>query len=54
MLTELFMYFCIKNYIGTQGEAFNPDTHPHPHPEVYTADRSKAQVPMFFLFCVAM
>ena len=44
--------FCIKNYIGTQGEvckwkAFKP-------PVVYTADRSKAVVPMLFLFCVSL
>ena len=44
MRTELFMYFL---YIGTQGEVctvkglYTPGT-----------DRSKAVVPMLFLFCV--
>ena len=41
MRTELFIYFCIKNYIGTQGE-------------VYTSDSSKAVVPMLLFFCVAL
>ena len=36
MRTELFMYFCIKKYIGTQGEVcrqlkiFLPPPHPPP------------------------
>ena len=45
-----FFFFCIKNYIGTQGEvctAFKP-------PVVYTIDRSKAVVQMLILFCVAL
>ena len=51
MRTELFMYFCIKKYIGTQGEVcqrlfLNPDL-------VYATDRSKPVVPVLFLFCVA-
>ena len=49
MRTELnfFMYFCIKKYIGTQGEVcrqlkifLNP-------PVVYATDRSKAVAPVF-------
>ena len=54
MRTELFMYFCIKKYIGTQGEVcrqlkifLNP-------PVVYVTDRSNAVVPVLFLFCVAL
>ena len=34
--TELFMYICIMNYIGTKGE-------------VYATDRSKAVVSVLFL-----
>ena len=50
--TERFVFFCIKKYIGTQGEVcrqLNP-----PPPVVYATDRSKAVVPVFFLFCVAL
>ena len=54
MRTELFIYFCIKKYIGTQGEvcrqlkiSLNPAV-------VYTKDRSKAVVPLLFLFCEAL
>ena len=54
MRTELFMYFCIKKYIGTQGEVcrqlkifLNPLV-------VYATDRSKAVVSVLFLFCVAL
>ena len=42
MRTELFMYFCIKNYIGIQGEVctvkglYPPST----PPVVYTTDHS--------------
>ena len=55
MRTELFMYFYIKNYIGTQGEVYSerPITLPPP-PVVYTTDRSKVVVPTLFLFCVAL
>ena len=55
MRTERFMYFCIKNYIGTQGEVcrqlkiFYP-----PPPVIYATDRSTAVVPMLFFFCVAL
>ena len=49
MRTELFMYFCIKNYIGTQCEVRTVKGL-----VVYTTDRSKAVVLMFFLFCVAL
>ena len=48
--TKLFMYFCIMNYIGTKGEVcrqlkifLNPSV-------VYASDRSKAVVPVLFLF----
>ena len=47
MRTELFMYFCMKKCIGTQGEVcrqlnlfFNPTV-------VYATDRSKAVVPVY-------
>ena len=56
MRTELFMYFCIKKYIGTQGEVCGQlklFTIPPP-PVVYATDRSKAVVPVLFLFCVAL
>ena len=49
MRTELFMYFCIMNYIRTKGEVcqqlkifLNPLV-------IYATDRSKAVVPMLFL-----
>ena len=45
--------FCIKNYIGTQSECLYSER-PLNHPVVYTTDRSKAVVPMLFLFCVAL
>ena len=53
MRPELFMYFCIKNYIGTQGEVVDckniltPPLHPN-------TDRSKELVLVFFLFCVTL
>ena len=56
MRTELFMYFCIKNYIYIyiyiyilhySERPLNPSV-------VYTTDRSKAVVPMLFLFYVAL
>ena len=54
MRTELFMYFCIKKYIGTQGELCRLlKICLTPPPVVYTADRSKVVV-VFFLFCVAL
>ena len=37
MQTELFMYFCIKNYVGTQGEGLSTV-------KVLLNDRSKAVV----------
>ena len=58
MQTELFMYFCIKKYIGTQGDVcrqlkiFLP--RPYTHTVVYAADRSNAVFPVLFLFCVAL
>ena len=52
MRTELFMYFCIKNYIGTQGEVCTVKGL-KPPPVVYTTDSSRVVVPMLFLFCVA-
>ena len=71
MRTELFMCFCVKKDIGTQGEVCPqlkifklspPPPHPRrpplppqpPAPEVNATDRSKAVVPVFSLFCVAL
>ena len=54
MRTELFMFFCIKNYIGTQGEVCTVKGLIPPPPVVYTTDSSKAVVPILFLFCVAL
>ena len=65
MKTELFMYFCIKKYIGTQVEVcrqlkiFLPPLSPPPpppptHTVVYATDRSTALVPVLLLFCVAL
>ena len=48
------MYFLYEElYIGTQGEVCTVKSHLNP-PVVYTTDRSKAVVPMLFLFCVAL
>ena len=53
------MYVCNKKYIGTQCEfcrqlkIFLPPP-PSPAPVVYSTDRSKAVVPVLFLFCVAL
>ena len=59
MRTEHFMYFCIKDYIGTLDEVcrqlkifLNPP--PPPPTAVYATDRSKAVVLVLFLFCVAL
>ena len=59
MRTELFLYFCIKKYIGTQGEVCRQLKifylyPPPPPPVVYVTDSSKAVVPVLFLFCVAL
>ena len=43
------MYFCIKKYIGTQGEICRPlkiFLLPAPTPVIYATDRSKAVVPL--------
>ena len=50
MRTELFMYFCIKNYIG----CIDCKNITHPPPVVYVTVRSKAVVPVLFLFCEAL
>ena len=42
MQIKLFMNFCIKNFIGTQGEVCRFKS-----PVVYATDHSKAVVPMF-------
>ena len=52
MRTKLFTYFCIMNYIGTQKSLYSE--RPLNPPVVYTTDRSKAMVPILFLFCVAL
>ena len=54
MRTELFMYFCIKKYIGTQGEVCRQLKIFLNRSVVYTTDRSKAAVPVLFLFYVAL
>ena len=54
MRTELFIYFCIKKYIGTQGEVCR-QLKLFLYPQVvYATDRSKAVIPALFLFCVAL
>ena len=53
MQTKLFMYFCIKKYIGTHGEVCRVKNILKP-PVVYGTDRSMAVVPVLFLFCVAL
>ena len=52
MRIERFMYFCIKKYIGTRSEVCRQLK--SPPPGCYATDRSKAVVPVFFLFCVAL
>ena len=50
MRTELFMYFCIMNYIGTKGEVCRQlKVFLTPSPVVYTTDCCKAVVPVLFL-----
>ena len=53
MRTDHFMYFCINNYIGTQGEVCRQLKIFLTPKVVYAADRSKAVVLVLFLFCVA-
>ena len=56
MRTKLFTYFCMKKYIGTQGEfcrQLKIILTPPPPPIVYATDRSKAVVPVFFVLYVA-
>ena len=58
MVTDFFIFFCIKIYIGTQGEAGRTP------PVVYSTDRSKAMVPVLlcglfyeaicFMFCLVL
>ena len=53
MRTKLFMYFFIKNYIGTQGENLLKVLYtPRPTPVVYAIDHSKSVVLVLFLLCV--
>ena len=54
MRTEQFTYFCIKNYIGTQREVCRQQNIYTPPPVVYATGRSKAMVPVVFLFYVAL
>ena len=42
----------IRQPLICQLKIFNPP--PSPHPVVYATDRSKAVVPVLFLFCVAL
>ena len=57
MRSEPFIHVCSNKYIGTQGEVcrqlkiFLP---PPPSPVVYATGRSKAVIPVFFLFCVVL
>ena len=51
---RIFMYFCIKNSIGTRvklASCKSALTTPQPHPVVYSTDRSKVVVPVLLL-CV--
>ena len=41
-------------YIGTQGECCRQLKYVNHPPVVYATDRSKAVVPVFYLFCVAL
>ena len=54
MRTELFMYFCIKSCIGTQGVKFATCKSVFKPPVVYSADRTKAVVPELVLLFVAL
>ena len=55
MRTEVFIYFCIVNYIRTKGEVcrqlkiFLTSPPPPPPPVIYATGRSKAVVPVLFL-----
>ena len=53
MRTELFMYFLYKELYQDPGWSLYNER-PLNLPVVYTTDRSKAVVPMLFLFCVAL
>ena len=54
MRTKLLMYFCIKKYIGYQGEVCQQLKIFLTPQVVYATDRSKAVVPVLFLCCVAL
>ena len=61
MRTELFMYFCIKKYIGNKSDVCQqlkiflpPPPPPTTTSVVYATALSKAVVPVLFLFCVAL
>ena len=47
------MFLFVKNYIGTHDEDVDSKS-ALISPVVYAADRSKAVVPVLFLFCVAL
>ena len=49
----IFMYFCIKSSIGTQGEVGSKSALTPPL-EVYSTDRSKAAVPVLVLLFVTL
>ena len=50
---RIFMYFCIKSSIGTQGEVSSCKSALNP-PVVYSTDRSKAVVPVLVLLFGAL
>ena len=54
---QYFMYFCIRKYIGTQGEICRQlkiFLTPPPHTHTPPADRSKVVVSVLFLFSVVV
>ena len=62
MRTELFMYFILRNTSGHRVKLVDnkkniftpPPTSAHRIPVVYATDRSKAVIPVLFVFCVAL
>ena len=54
MRTGPFIYFCIRNYIGTQGEGCLQLIIFLNSPVVYATDRSKVVVPVLFFNSVLL